>query len=331
MLTQLFCSIAAVALAASGPAPASTTRSQTAAYLGHALELIRSKHLNVSRVDWRQIEATARSQSRDAKTTAETYPAIREVLQSLGEKHSFLVEPQGSIQSAAVSRPAATATLRPKWRSMLGKIGAIWLPGLNTQGADGAAAGAAYTAAVQSGLREMDESARCGWLVDLRQNYGGDMWPMLQGLDPLLGDAPFGYFVRGNRITAQWTRTAGGIGPSKRSAVKPRPAFSLTNARAPIAVLVGPQTTSSGEMVAIALRGRSDVRFFGASTAGFTTANERFPLSDGATLVITTMTVRDRLKRSYQGALAPDENAVGDLADMAAVKWLETACGTEAA
>ena len=53
--------------------------------------------------------------------------------------------------------------------------------------------------------------------------------------------------------------------------------------------MIGPRTSSSGEMTALALVGRSKVRTFGAPSAGFTTTNVPYPLSDGAFLVITAV------------------------------------------
>lgn len=44
-----------------------------------------------------------------------------------------------------------------------------------------------------------------------------------------------------------------------------------------------------------------------------------FPLSDGAFLVVTGATVRDRLGRDYSGPIAPDE-PVGEAAAEAAAK-----------
>lgn len=75
----------------------------------------------------------------------------------------------------------------------------------------------------------------------------------------------------------------------------------------PVAVLVGPTTASSGEAVAIAFRGRSSTRLFGATTRGLTTANRVFPLSDGSLLNLTTAAFVDRLVTPYQNGVTPDE------------------------
>lgn len=39
---------------------------------------------------------------------------------------------------------------------------------------------------LQDALWQQDDGSRCGWIVDLAENTGGNMWPMLLGVGPLL-------------------------------------------------------------------------------------------------------------------------------------------------
>ena len=80
---------------------------------------------------------------------------------------------------------------------------------------------------------------------------------------------------------------------------------------APVAVLYGPGTASSGEATAISFRGRDDTRSFGAPTFGVSTANRSFHMRDGALLVLTTSTMGDRTGKVYGGKLTPDEEVAG--------------------
>jgi carboxyl-terminal processing protease len=305
---------------------------EPAAYLERALTLLRQKHINSAKADWPAIEKAARARIAGARTTAETWPAIVDALQALGEKHSFLLEPpREQSPAAAAPQPAASAQdPSPTWQLLDGKFGVVRLPALNTLVGDGETAARRYAQAVSSGLQKMDAAPLCGWVVDLRENGGGNMWPMLKGLDPLLGGSPFGHFVLPANATMPWVRAFGNIFPS-RDAVEPTPpAFALAHADAPLAILVGPHTASSGEMTAIALIGRMGVRSFGAPTAGFTTANEVNRLSDGAILMITATTVRDRTGKDYAGPIAPDEEVALSEAETTATDWLESQCrGTD--
>ena len=64
-----------------------------------------------------------------------------------------------------------------------------------------AAAGSETTANVclrsrRAGFDRRDSArASCRWVVDLRGNGGGNMWPMLGGLRPFFGEAGLGSFV----------------------------------------------------------------------------------------------------------------------------------------
>jgi carboxyl-terminal processing protease len=306
------------------PAPAAK------AYLDQALELIRVHHRKVAKSDWQTISANAQSEIANAKVPQETYPAIRRVLAALNEPHSFLIEPsavpaQNNVQHQK-RQDTGPQPLAPEWKIEGGRFGILTLPELNTLGDLEGKTGMAYTSAVRSGLTTMDKKPICGWIVDLRQNSGGNMWPMLWGLDPLLGPSPFGTFLAMDSRKENWVRAQGQIFPTSENLQETPPGFQVKHSDAPIAVLVGPNTASSGEMVAIAFIGRKDVRHFGNPTAGLTSGNTTHPLSDGAYLLLTGTGVADRFGREYSGPIVPDEQTEDEKTMFAAKNWLKTKC-----
>ena len=314
------------AVASSAPAPIAP---EAEAYLMQAIGILRQRHIGSAGADWVTIEAQARMDAAGAQHPAETYSAIRGVLATLGERHSFLVPPPstGAGRISRTSVPRWMSDRLPTSRLIRGQIGEVALPELNTIRPNGEAAGNAYRAALRAALQRLDAAPLCGWVIDLRNNGGGNMWPMLQGLDPLLGQAPFGFFVAPKGQLALWQRQGGLIRTSFKPAAPEEPAFALKAGAAPIAILLGPRTASSGEMTAIALVGRADVRTFGAPTAGFTTANAPIRMPDGAYLVVTETFVRDRTGRDYRGAIIPDEPTRDSDAEPAGVRWIEGQCG----
>jgi hypothetical protein len=320
VLTAL--AISTVALAADAPVPPSP---EAVAYLDRAIALIRAHHRNAPGADWPRIIARAHNAIAGANAPADTYPAISGVLGALGERHSFLVDASATrAPQPDANGTAPPAPPMPRWALAAKRYGIVRLPELNTMIAGGEATGRAYQAALRSGLEQMDKAPLCGWIVDLRQDGGGDMWPMLAGLDPLLGKAPFGFFVMRGQEPTPWIRANGFVYPAPGAVPTAAPAFALAHGAAPLAVLIGPHTASSGEMSAIALIGRARVRTFGAPSAGFTTANRVYPLSDGAMLVITETSIRDRTGRDYVGPIRPDEPA--DDAEQTAEHWLAGQC-----
>ena len=183
------------------------------AYLDQAIAILRAQHINSARADWPRLIADAHAEIAGAKTSVDTYPAIRDVIAALGEKHSFLAPPptQAEIDAAAHAGPNAPplGVEMPSTRLVTGRIGLVRMPGLNSFAPGGSVSAKVYTQRLRAGLEELDKAPLCGWIVDLRNDTGGDMWPMLNGIDPLLGAAPFGFFMSANRPNRLWQRADG--------------------------------------------------------------------------------------------------------------------------
>jgi hypothetical protein len=314
-----------VTLAKAEPDPRPPS-AEAAAYLEVAIASLRDHHIDSAAADWDRIIADARADIGGARTSRDVYPAIRGMLGALGEKHSFLIKPRPAGARPAASAAAAPVQPLPAMRLLDGRYALIALPTLDTFGPGGEARGELYRRTARSALLALDAQPLCGWIVDLRGNGGGNMWPMLDGIDPLLGPAPFGTFVAPRGGPETWQRIGGAVLPAAQAPVPADPAFRLRHEAAPVAVLIGPGTASSGEMVAVALAGRADVRSFGAPSAGFTTGNMVYPLPDGAGLAVTEVFIRDRQGRDYRAEIVPDQAAALASAEEAAMAWLAGQC-----
>ena len=288
-------------LGAVDPAPTGEAK----AYLDRALDLLQARHINTAKADWPKLRAEAYAKAAGATTPRETYGAIRATITALGEKHTFLRPPTPSQPSGAAPPSHALPVGR-----MTGHVASLALPGLHRDLTDSSDTGAPYREATRAFLKAADADDVCGWVIDLREHTGGDMWPGVRGLAPLLGPGSHGAFVDA-RGAKPWP-TGAAMSPDK-----------LKKPDAPVAVLLGPRTGSSGEMTAIAFVGRPATRSFGQPTAGFTTANSSIVLADGAMLALTSAYVEDRQKRRYDGPMTPDEMTAPDATDAAATAWLE--------
>ena len=146
-----------------------------------------------------------------------------------------------------------------------------------------------------------------GWVIDLRGNFGGNMWPMLAGLYPLTGSGLVGAFIDREGRRQAWMLSWGSafLGDQVRCAIKAELTWHQQNGR--IAVLTDTNTASSGEAIATAFRGWSRARSFGDFTAGLSTSNSSFDMPDGCTLSLTSGVFMDRKGFTYGGPLAPDE------------------------
>jgi len=333
-------------------------------YFRVALFMIERNSMMRDRVDWPTVRAEADQLLRDARSTRDTYPAIRLVLRRLGDNHSHLVPPEtvraiqhgsnltlgltaiwpecvvalvspgGPADLAGVKvgdvlesvdgapptnvervvllprdrqrvtlvlrRPGVVEVLRielaprevqfnqpARVRRLNGDLGYIEIPGVL------GGAGSFDLDAVRS-IRAADATPTCGWVVDLRRNVGGNMWPMLHAVRPILGEAnPFTYRYG----KAPWSNKL---------------VYSLQRPDPAIAVLTSRLTVSSGELVAIAFHGPASTRFFGEPTAGLATSNLDMPLVDGAILVVTTDRPADRTGRAFEGPIEPDQRVAID-------------------
>jgi hypothetical protein len=176
-------------------------------------------------------------------------------------------------------------------------------------------------------------SRSCGFVVDLRGNSGGDVFPMISGLSPLIGDGQmFRMQDRAGTIQASMLKGAAvvGIGPDGQETEINRvtgwqwlPMLSTS----PVAVLTDSVTASSGEIAALAFRGRQNTRFFGEKTRGLASGNDFVELQDGVTLLITSAMALDRNGRTYPNGIEPDEvilaaNGQDEPVLAAATRWL---------
>ncbi|MGV9247975.1 S41 family peptidase [Streptomyces sp. NPDC003710] len=163
-----------------------------------------------------------------------------------------------------------------------------------------------YVRQGRKAVAKADRPGARGWVVDLRHNHGGNMWPTLAVAGPILGDGKVGMFVDPDGKTYPWRIRNG----SPRLDGKPYnwgDEHPVTNAHAPVAVLTDGGTSSASEAVAIAFRGRPQTRSFGGDTFGVPTGNNNHRLSDGALLALTEVKDADRTGRSYDAPVPPDD------------------------
>lgn len=286
-------------------------------YLQSALNVMQNVALRRSQVDWSIVRPAAERGAPGATAPSQLWTPIRGALAALGDGHSFLQTATGAAVVAASPQRAGLpgfgsqsgTTPRELAAQAIGRHG--WLRTVAFSGNEAQAA--AHAATYQSLIRTTDESitdGACGWVVDMRQNGGGNMWPMLLGLSSLLPEGRAGTFVGADSSRQDWFVRPGGVTLTDRwgsfglgSLTQP---YRPRRATWAIALLLGPSTASSGEAVSVSFIGLPNVRSFGQPTFGVSTANSGYPLSDGSVMLVTTAVFADRTGRQYGGRIAPD-------------------------
>lgn len=309
-------------LACTDPTSTEPMSAEARAYLTEALDLMEANSIHRYRIDWPVLREDAFSAAEGAQVPRDTYEAIRGAIRSLGDRHSWFFPPDHPYVTGNVPEP-----IPPTGDLLGGDMGYVQMPPFShPQKAKADQHAEAYHRLIE----DLDAARPCGWIVDLRANAGGNMYPMLTGIGPILGEGTVGYFIDADGERMEWYYEDGAAGirpfPGPYPASSP---YRLHDPDPPVAVLTGPRTGSSGEAVAIAFRGRPDARSFGEGTAGVSTGISGFPLSDGAILGITTVTMADRTGKPYGEVVPPDEPVHGfparleeDPVVIAAGSWL---------
>lgn len=290
------------------------------ATLTEALEIARQNALKRGELDWAVIEKDLAMRSNHLRDEASFYEALQGLLDQLGDNHSFLRTADGCRWRATASQPEMppAPAIRPEPGIAYIEIN----PMASGAGEDMAVFADALYAKILAAYR----SDQIGWILDFRRNTGGQLWPMLAGLSPLIQSRPAGQAVYPDGVHWRWWARDGqaGVGDQIHHAVTEAQARNLP--QLPIAILVGGATASSGEAGVISFLGQDHVRVFGSRTRGLATINQPFKLDCGAVLMLTTAFFADRRGRTWPHGIQPDE-VIDDGGDamQPAVEWLRKA------
>lgn len=269
------------------------------------LDTVRERALHSAAIDWSTRTPALLDLARHASED-DLYAEMRHLLTDLHDGHSFILPPTRARRLS--ERPATL----PVFTKLSSGIKMISVPDFTSHNPE---AMTAFSAAGHTIFAQAPDMR--GWIVDLRADRGGNMWAMLGILKPLLGAGELGVFEdRTGQRSRPWRAEIQGSGQVQ--------ATGPDLARVPVAVLIGPQTASAGEAVAIALKGRPQTRFFGRATHGQTTGNTTFTLPDGGMLALATEHECDRTGQCYEGPVQPDDvQADPDAALRAAEEWMQ--------
>jgi carboxyl-terminal processing protease len=188
----------------------------------------------------------------------------------------------------------------------------------------------AYVDDLHKLIASLDTGNVTGWVLDLRENTGGNSWPMLAGLGPLLDEGLLGFYRSLDEPEIPWGYKDGAAwGYNMTQASGSGAPYRLKDTSKPrLAVLTGKNTASAGELLSVVLKGLPHARSFGAETSGQATVNERFELPDGSIMFLATGCFADRTGKNYPSKIAPDEKIENsgtseDLVLNRALSWIK--------
>lgn len=320
------------------------------ALLREAIDAIATHALGRERHDWAAVERDLRAGLDPGLPPSAAHEAIGAAVARLGDAHARFIAlaeptpddvpgqlaqaPQADESPPPAGPAAPSIPLTPRGRVLDDGTAYLVVPGCYAPDTE---ALRDWARAACDEVSRLAALAPRGWLIDLRLNGGGNLWPMLLGLEPLLGDGVLMTMVAGNGAgqdgAATRVQSGFGVGDHDGStaawiewgsqrivqldwAGQPPPALAVPldgrddsnrdgGSGPRVAVLLGPWTMSSGEALALCLLSRAGTRSFGEPTAGLTTVTQGYALSDGSMLILPVSLMGDAAGRAIHGPLAP--------------------------
>lgn len=272
-------------------------------YVKSSIRIIDKYALYADSADWRVARGAFLSEAKTVNNLEDAHSLVKKALAIAGGKHSTLLAP--------VTDTVSYEELVPEAYMLEAGIAYVKLPahrGVKVSNA-------AYTHTVLDFLQNHLDAV--GVVVDLRDNSGGNMYPMISAVAPLLPDDTLLRFKtrkRSSPIPWSFVVRSSGLNPEK---------ISRFPDNTPVAVLINDWTGSSGEAALLCFRGLENVRTFGIPTAGYASANQSFPMADGFLLVVTTGCDVARTGEVFcDDPIAPDVETATPLED--AVAWIQS-------
>jgi len=317
---------------------------QQNSFLDRVIEITQMSSVYRNNVDWDTLKPKVYAAviQNEPDTLKALRPAIGFMLAALGDNHSFMIYKgayfgrTGKLNTYNLLNEQTKEALKkekdsPVRVAKLSKdVAYISVPAMSTPPKDGAEMAKNIGQKLRDSLCGLNLADLKGIIVDLRLNTGGNMYPMIGGLAPLLGDGDAGSFVRDGKVVDTWTIKKENVYFGKTPSTYINHPCKV-NKKIKIALLTGPITSSAGEATVISFIGKKNTRIFGEPTAGLVTANQMMKLGDNIYYYVSVSTEADRKGKEYKSAILPDEEIIGgdnfedlnnDQKIIASMKWL---------
>lgn len=271
--------------------------------------------------EWAAALEQAKAELADAPSITAMYPIFKELTKVAGGTHSRFLTPDELEAALAPFDPDQPFAV-PEVTYHEG-IATLTVP---TFGSDSQASNDRFEDAASAIYRDPQAAQACGWIIDLRENSGGDAFEMLSAVAPLIDDGTVLTFRErdgdGENVIVSGTEASvdGTTYARLDASIQKLPGR-------PVALLQSGRTASAAEAVLVGFAGQPDVRRFGATSHGFASANEGIDLPEGSRLIITTAFFEDRNGATYERGIVPNvRTRLGGSALLDAQAWLAEQC-----
>ena len=291
-------------------------------------EIIQKHSIRRDSVNLPKLKEEVFSEIEKVGTIKECHSIVKSLLNKLGDNHSLFLEKEefrNLHKSKTGNNKSSSITFSGELLS--DKIGYLQLNEFMTLDDKTMVE---YADSLQNLIKSLDRKGMRGWIVDLRYNSGGNCYPMIAGLGPLLNEGVLGYFIDVDKQKQSFYYRKGKAGINSQAKVEISNPYYLISKNPPIAILTGHGTASSGEVVVISFCGNVNTKSFGKETGGLSTGNTPFLLPDSSVVFLTAAYDADRNGKIYGKKIIPDSivenpfdiNRNNDFVIDAAKKWI---------
>ncbi len=281
-------------------------------YLKEVLTLLKKESVNRYKINWDKFEDKVFRVAKNSQTIKDTYPAVNYAVALLKDNHSYFAQ---TIQENENSEEKPLPTLEDEKTPV--NIGYIRIPfciGNEIQTEQ-------YIKSITDKIDQQNNLLIIGWIIDLRDNFGGNMWPMMASIGSFLDSGTQGYFFDADNKSSEWRFEEGKVYSDTTILAENKHNISLFGKNR-IAVLINNKTASSGEAMTVLLKGYDNAKIFGIPTFGVSTGCESFTLSDGSRINLATSVFADRNRRKYGASIVPDFSCSEKETLSTAINWL---------
>ncbi|HEX5112557.1 MAG TPA: S41 family peptidase [Saprospiraceae bacterium] len=280
-------------------------------------DFIKSNSIHRNKVDWGKVDNRFFSALSNSHSLQDTMEAFTSVLQALDDVHSQIYlnnqyygywhanEGPGADRLSNLVQLAAETSGKIKCDLLEDQFAYIRIPAMTAYGPDEVNR---YARMLRDSVDRMSQMNVKGFILDLRLNTGGNMYPMLSGVGHLLGDGDIAYEVDlYDQVASTWKIENGNFLINDFPVTHMDSALVKGLDEIPVVILIGPVTASSGSNIAIAFKTRKHTVFLGESTAaGYTTSNGYFQFAPNLVMNFAVNYVADSNLNLYPVNVDPD-------------------------
>src|SRR5436853_6550000 len=246
------------------------------------LTIMKTNSVNADKIDWQQLQKDALEKAKTINDPNQLGPVMRFILQSINDFHGAFFYKDSTFKWQR-NEPPVSDSLMNEWKKgvhikammLKDNIGYLRVPFMSYAGKQKSDEDAQR---LNDSLCYLLTNNAKGIILDLRLNGGGNMYPMMLGLEQLQGEEKIGSFVAGKQESWYIKDNNFLLDTTMLASIVPKCTVNAQNL--PVVVLIGRGTGSSGEFLTMSLKGRNNTAFIGTKTAGYVTVITGIPIND---------------------------------------------------